>query len=102
LAKHPAPFHPVAAQPGQEGQELSVVVNAPQKSLVTVRILDAGGKEVRVLYTGFVDSGRWAFKWDGLLENGAPANPGQYRIDVQSGSAHLSKDIQIKVKPASN
>ncbi len=74
-----------------------MVLNAPQKSLVTVRILDAEGKEVRALYTGFVESGRWSFQWDGLLENGEPANAGSYRIDVQSGESHLSKDIQIKL-----
>ena len=96
------PFKPVAAGPTQEGQELSVVVNTPQKSLVTVRILDAKGQEVRALYTGFVDPGHWAFKWDGLLQNGEAANAGDYRIDVQSGAAHMTKDIQIKLKPTSN
>lgn len=98
----PVPVKPQAAGPDQEGQELSVVVNAPQKSLVTVRILNAEGREVRALYTGFVEPGRWAFQWDGLLENGEAANAGDYRIDVQSGEAHMAKDIQIKLKPTSN
>jgi hypothetical protein len=93
----PAPVQPLAAGPAQEGQELNVVVAAPQRSLVTVRILDASGKEVRALYTGFVEAGRWDFKWDGLLENGEAAGAGDYRIDVQTGAAHLFKDISIKL-----
>lgn len=93
------PFKPVAAGAAQEGQELSVVVNTPQKSLVTVRILDSKGQEIRALYTGFVESGHWAFQWDGLLQNGQAAEAGNYKIDVQSGAAHLSKNIQIKLKP---
>lgn len=91
---------PVTAGPAQEGQELSVVVNTPQKSLVTVRILDSKGQEIRALYTGFVGTGHWAFQWDGLLQNGEAAGAGDYKIDVQSGAAHQSKDIQIKLKPA--
>ncbi len=100
--KKPAPVEPLAAGPNQEGQELSVVLNAAQKSLVTVRILDPSGREVRALYTGFVDPGKWSFQWDGLLENGQSANAGDYRIDVQSGATHLTKDIQIKLQPTSN
>src|SRR5579872_1434677 len=96
--KKPALIEPTAAGPTQEGQELSVVVDAPQRSLVTVRILDPAGKEVRALYTGFVEAGRWNFKWDGLLGNGEAAGPGDYRIDVQSGAAHQSKNIRIKLR----
>ena len=98
----PAPVQPLAAGPGQEGQELSVVVNTAQKSLVTVRILDGQGNEVRAIYTGFVEPGHWSFQWDGLLENGEAANPGNYQIDVQSGETHLSKNIQIKLNPTGN
>jgi hypothetical protein len=97
----PLSARPQASSPTAEGEELSVVVDAPQKSLVTVRILDSAGKEVRALYTGFVEAGRWNFKWDGLLENGEAAGAGDYRIDVQTGAAHLAKDIQIKLHSAS-
>ena len=66
---------------------------------MTVRILDPAGKEVRALYTGFVGAGRWNFQWDGLLQDGQAAGAGDYRIDVQAGEAHLSKDIRVKLQP---
>ena len=94
-----APTRPLAVGPAQEGQELSVLVDVPRKALVTVHILDEGGAEVRNLFTGFVEAGRWTFQWDGLLENGETAKSGHYRIDVQSGAAHQSKDIQINLQP---
>jgi hypothetical protein len=94
--KTPASSRSLSSEPVQNGQELSVVVDVPRKALVTVRILDAEGREIRNLHAGFVDPGRWTFQWDGLLENGVPASTGFYRIDVQSGTTHLSKDIQIK------
>ena len=94
--KPPAPVKPVAVEPAQEGDALSVVVNTTQKSLVTVRILGPAGQEVRALYTGFVEPGKWSFQWDGRLDSGEAANPGNYRIDVRSGPTHLAKDIRIK------
>lgn len=78
------------------GEELSVVVGAQAKTLVTVRILNHEGKEVRDLYTGFVQPGHWSFQWDGDLSDGVPAPAGEYQIDVQSGALHQTKDIQIK------
>lgn len=96
-----APVQPSSVQPAPveataEGEELSVVVGTQAKSLVTVRILDATGREVRGLFAGFVQPGQWAFKWDGDLSNGVPAPAGEYQIDVQTGSQHQYKTIRIK------
>lgn len=87
---------PQKVDPTATGEELSVVVLAQEKTLVTLRILDSGGKEVRNLYTGFVQPGHWSFKWDGDLSDGVPAPPGDYQIDVQNGALHQDKDIRIK------
>lgn len=94
----PRRVQPQPANPAAEGQELSVVVDSPQTALVTVRILDGAGREMRSLYTGFVQPGHWSFQWDGMLSDGSPAPAGDYRIDVQSGALHQTKDIKIKLK----
>jgi hypothetical protein len=96
LAAKPLPVEPQEVGPTAEGEELSVVVGAQEKTLVTVRILDQTGREVRDLYTGFVQPGHWSFQWDGELTNGVPAPAGNYQIDVQSGVSHQAKDIRIK------
>jgi hypothetical protein len=85
---------PVAAT--AEGEELSVVVGTQTKALVTVRVLDSMGREVRNLFAGFVQPGHWAFKWDGILAGGQPAPAGEYQIDVQTGHLHQHKTIRIK------
>ena len=97
---HWAAAKPRPAQTQTEGDELSVVVATAERSLVTVRVLDAAGHEVRALYTGFVDPGHWAFQWDGRLGDGQPAAPGDYLIDVQSGSSHQTKNLHVHVRPA--
>jgi hypothetical protein len=90
------PVQPKSVSPTATGEELSVVVGAQEKTLVTVRILNHEGGEVRDLYTGFIQPGHWSFQWDGDLSDGVPAPAGEYQIDVQSGALHQTKDIQIK------
>jgi hypothetical protein len=90
------PVQPQPAGPTVEGEELSVVVGVQEKTLVTVRILNNGGKEVRELYTGFIQPGHWSFRWDGDLSDGVPAAAGDYQIDVQTGDLHQTKNIRIK------
>jgi hypothetical protein len=92
----PAAVVPQPVESTAEGEELSVVVGAQVQSLVTVRVLDSKGQEVRDLYTGFVQPGHWSFHWDGELTNGAPAPAGNYQIDVQNGAHHQTKVIRIK------
>lgn len=77
------------------GDKLSVLVETEQSSLVTVRILDAQGREVRALYAGVLDPGKRVFQWDGLLADGKPALNGSYQIQVQNGARLLSKTVSV-------
>ncbi len=90
------PVQPKPVSSTATGEQLSVVVGAQAKTLVTVRILNYEGKEIRDLYTGFVQPGHWSFRWDGDLADGVPAPAGNYEIDVQTGALHQTKDIRIK------
>ncbi len=81
-----------------EGDQLSVLVETEKSSLVTVRILDDQGKEVRALFAGVLDKGQWNFVWDGLLANGSQALNGSYKIQVQNGSRILSKTVHLDYK----
>jgi hypothetical protein len=77
-------------------RDLKVVVDQENEGPVTVRILDPSGIEVRRLYEGPLQAGKWAFKWDGILDSGLPAPPGGYQIEVQSGMVSKSREIEIK------
>jgi hypothetical protein len=90
--------HSEPTGPSAVGEELSVVVDTREKSLVTVRVLNAAGQEVRHLFTGFVEPGQRSFQWDGNLSAGEPAPPGSYRIDVQTGDSHQTKNIRLNLK----
>jgi len=93
----PKKVHPKKAKE-LEGEKLSVLVETQRSSLVTVRILDHKGKEVRALYAGVLDAGQWVFHWDGLLADGKRASVGQYRIQVENGPHVLSKVVRIEAK----
>jgi hypothetical protein len=91
----------MAAQPVPTqwtADELSVVVENAKPSLVTVRILDSTGREIRDLYAGVLDPGHWAFRWDGQGADGKPVPSGEYRIQVQNGSSILSKSVNLNYK----
>jgi hypothetical protein len=92
------PVHSEPTGPSAVGEELSVVVDTREKSLVTVRVLNAAGREVRHLFTGFVEPGQRSFQWDGNLSAGEPAPAGNYKIDVQTGGSHQTKDIRLNLK----
>jgi len=80
----------------QEGNRLSVVVELDHAAPVQVRIFDPLNHEVRDLYQGSLQPGKWAIHWDGLLTDGSKAPAGSYRIEVQSGTAEMSKNVSIE------
>ncbi|HTC20854.1 MAG TPA: FlgD immunoglobulin-like domain containing protein, partial [bacterium] len=88
-----------AYDPDQKYDGLDIMVEQKAPDLVTVRALDQSNREVRILYAGMLASGKWDFQWDGKGDNGQPAGPGQYQIQVQSGKEILSKQINIQGEP---
>ena len=77
---------------------LAAVVHLASQGLVTARVLDAQGQELRVLFAGVLEAGSWSFAWDGRDEAGSVLPPGRYTIEVQEGSHVLKKDVVVGVK----
>jgi hypothetical protein len=75
---------------------LRVIVGLKAPGPVNVRVLDTSGTEVRKLYSGEMQAGRWAFEWDGFLGDGMAAIPGRYLIEVQSGGVTQYRSVVIK------
>jgi hypothetical protein len=97
----PKPFAPKAKAPRPqdlEADQLNVLVETPQSSLVTIRVLDAQGREVRALFAGVLEAGQKTFRWDGLLADGRAAPAGEYNIQVQNGSRTLLKKVRIETR----
>lgn len=77
---------------------LSVQLELKETRLVTVRVLDSEGAEIRSLFAGMKDAGDWDFRWDGKM-NGQPVAPGSYTIEVRSGDLRQTKAVQIDAAP---
>ena len=75
---------------------LRISVNIGQDGPVTVEILGATGLKVKNLYSGFLPAGNYSFSWDGKLEDGQRAPPGDYRIETQSGATVQTQDFSIQ------
>lgn len=93
----PATGGPREASPGFP--HLSLRLKLDEGGLVTARVLDAKGNELRVLYAGLLEAGDWRFGWDGLAETGVAVHPGAYVIEIQQGAKKVRKDLVIKGKP---
>lgn len=78
-----------------KGNNLRVVVHPEKAGPVTVKVVQAGGSEVRRLYSGILQAGRWPFDWDGRAEDGRFVDPGKYRIEVEAGGVTQSREVII-------
>jgi len=82
--------------PNQAYSSLSVVIRRSTPGFLTVRVLNAQGEEVVLIYRGDLAAGNWVFEWNGRLVDGRTAPPGDYQIQVQSDSFDQKKPIQIR------
>ena len=101
LEGNPVPaVGPASKAPGAGGKasRLRIMVEIGQEGPVTVEILDAQGARVKSLFNGALPSGSYSFSWDGKLEDGRKALPGQYRIETHSGSTVQTQEFSIEKK----
>ena len=100
-ASSPKPFRnnnpasPVRSSRRKTRMELSISVDNPKTGLVTVKVLDGSGKEIRILFAGIMPAGQRTFQWDGKGENSLVAPAGDYRLEVTSGQTVMRKAVHL-------
>jgi hypothetical protein len=62
----------------------------PRPARVAARIIDLGGRVVRILVDGRVDGGRHAVPWDGRDETGRPVPAGMYLVALDALGTRLT------------
>jgi len=85
---YPNPFNP----------STRIDVGIPFTSEVKLKVYDILGREVKTIYSGTIDAGRYSFEWDGRNEAGAPVSTGVYlyRLATSTGMNLVRKMIFIK------
>ncbi len=71
---YPNPFNPTTA----------IQFQVPKTSLVTIKIYDLIGQEIKTLYNGQVQQGRYTVEWNGLNNNGIQMSSGTYIYRIVS------------------
>ena len=71
---------------GTDPAPLSFALAQPAAD-VTITVRDANGSVVRTIEPGHLGSGSHAGTWDGLTDDGAPAEPGAYTFSVTAADA---------------
>ena len=90
LANYPNPFNPETWIPFQLAQD----------SIVTAKIYDVTGKQIRIIELGYVPAGNYvesnrAIYWDGRTENGEHVSSGTYFYQIQAGDYTETRQMVI-------
>jgi hypothetical protein len=80
---YPNPFNPSAR----------IVFDVAKRSRVTIKIYDAGGREVAVIATGDLEAGRHETVWNGRTSSGAAAASGVYFCRLAAGEALSTRKL---------
>ena len=91
VAVAPPVSAPAGAAQGHQGVQVTVHQSAADQ--VIVRVLKENGTPVAFLYQGVLPAGQWVFGWNGKFQDGSTAPPGNYRLEVTSGSVTRSKAV---------
>jgi flagellar hook assembly protein FlgD len=61
-----------------------------------IRVISPSGVEVRRLFDENMKTGSWSVDWDGRLNDGRPAQPGLYRVEVQTNGTVKNREVRIR------
>ena len=82
---YPNPFNPTTR----------VEFQVPQTSEVTIKIFNMLGQQVRTLFSGQVDGGKYRAEWDGMNDAGVQMSSGNYIYRMISGNFVQSKKMVL-------
>ncbi len=87
-ANYPNPFNPSTTIP----------VAVPTASRIALRVYNILGQEIRTVFEGAVEGGRYAFTWDGRSGAGNPVATGVYivRLTTDTGKHFTAKMLLLK------
>jgi hypothetical protein len=78
------------------GFVLSVHTSAPGTG--RLQLMDLQGQVLRSLFSGPLQTGTWAFRWDGAGADGRALTPGQYRLAWVRGDQSVGKTVQVEAR----
>jgi hypothetical protein len=95
LDKIPVPHRFVLEQnyPNPFNPSTSIPVGIPTRSEIELKIFNILGQEIRTLYSGAIDQGRYRFTWDGKGSSGEtlPSGVYVYRLTTETGVTQAQK-----------
>ena len=87
-------------QPTELKKGISLQRILAQDAIVTAKICDVTGKQIRIIELGYVPAGNYvesskAIYWDGRTENGEQVSSGTYFYQIQAGDYTETKKMVI-------
>jgi hypothetical protein len=82
---YPNPFNPTTA----------IQFQVPKTSDIALKIYDMLGQEIKTLFAGQVEPGKYTVNWDGLNDAGAKMSSGSYIYRMIAGEFVQSKEMVL-------
>jgi hypothetical protein len=82
----------------REGSGFVLSVHANTAGTGRLQLLDLQGHVLRSLFSGPLQTGTWAFRWDGAGADGRALMPGQYRLAWERGDRTVGKTVQVEAR----
>jgi cytoskeletal protein RodZ len=89
--------HLLLSAPANGPALLLVTLHLPRAQALHLRVLDAGGAEVKRLFDGPSDAGDHLFQWDGVGPHG-PVGSGVYAVECQGADPSLTRRIRVDLR----
>lgn len=81
-----------------QGSGFVLTVNVAGAGAGRLELRDPQGRVLRSLFSGPLEAGHWAFRWDGTGTDGRALAPGQYRLAWARGDEMVGKTVQVEAR----
>ena len=78
-----------------ENENCFVSYNLTESTVMTVKVYNTLGKEIRELYRGTASSGLNTISWDGIDGAGKRVSSGVYYIRIEGGGMNQQKKVVV-------
>jgi hypothetical protein len=76
-------LHPISIE--AKSDTINIMYDIPEKSNVNITIFNLGGRPIKTVIDGIVDTGFYSYTWDGSDNTGNPLERGEYLCVMQAG-----------------
>ncbi|MBS4036335.1 MAG: T9SS type A sorting domain-containing protein [Ignavibacterium sp.] len=93
LETNPIRYSIIESFPNPFNPEVNIVIKLENSGTVSLKVFNLLGKEVKNIYSGYLDSGKYHFRWNGTNDSYVSLSAGHYFILLRTEEKHITHKI---------